>query len=469
MRDVSGHGGSFGERNFGHLDLGDARRTRRLVWAADEILAHPAEPLPDKFLDPAGYRAVLRLANRPEVTHAAILGAHAGVALDRLRGPGGPAVVVLAEDTTELDFSGHSTLALGPIGNGGGQGYECHGTLAVDPDSREALGLLDQILHRRPRLARAAGVRASREDPARESLLWLAAASNVGAAPDGKLWVRVCDRGADTFEYLEHMTANRLPFVFRSGHNRALEAGDGGDRGDGPVLLHDRLRALPAQASWDVGVSGQPGRPARVAAVCAAAERARLRAPHVRRGRHGRGPVEAWAVRVWEPSPPGGAEPLEWLLLTDQDVSDPAALRRAVGYYECRSVVEEFHKGMKTGAGVEKLQLQSRAGLEPLIALLSVVAVALLNLRVAARDEGAAQEPARRHVPPSWVEVLSTWRHNEVRDLTVREFTIALARLGGHLNRKSDGLPGWLTLWRGWERLHTMLEYELARATCGKQ
>ena len=30
----------------------------------------------------------------------------------------------------------------------------------------------------------------------------------------------------------------------------------------------------------------------------------------------------------------------------------------------------------------------------------------------------------------------------------------------------TDGLPGWITLWRGWERLHTMLAYELSRATC---
>ena len=69
---------------------------------------------------------------------------------------------------------------------------------------------------------------------------------------------------------------------------------------------------------------------------------------------------------------------------------------------------------------------------------------------------------------PLWVEVLSVWRHKEARPMTVLQFTLALARLGGHLNRKCDGLPGWLTLWRGWERLRTMLDYELSRRTCGK-
>src|SRR5437763_1966882 len=120
MKDVSELQGSFGQRAFGQCDLGDARRTRRLVRAADQILAHPDKALPNKFASPADYRAVLRLANTTQVTHRAILQAHAQGVLDWMRRQG-PAVVLLAEDTTELDYSGQATLALGPIGNGGGQ------------------------------------------------------------------------------------------------------------------------------------------------------------------------------------------------------------------------------------------------------------------------------------------------------------------------------------------------------------
>ena len=60
-------------------------------------------------------------------------------------------------------------------------------------------------------------------------------------------------------------------------------------------------------------------------------------------------------------------------------------------------------------------------------------------------------------------------RYGTERELTVREFTLALGRLGGHQNRKGDGLPGWQTLWRGWNQLHAMVSYELSRSTCGKQ
>lgn len=461
---------SFGEANFGHCDLGDARRCKRLVQAADQILAHPEGTLPDKFASPKDYRALLRLANSPAVTHQAILQAHAQAVLARLR-QDGPDVVVLAEDTTEVDYSNQFTLVLGSIGNGGGQGFQCHNTLAVDPRTREILGLVDQILHLRRDVPSDETTAAKRAHPQRESRLWVKAAGNVGPAPQGKRFIRVCDRSADTFEYLEFMVNNGLSFVFRSCQNRALEVEADDDR---PHLLHDRMRTLASQATWKVEVSAQkasrsePARQARVAVVCAAAELVRIKAPVVHHGEHGDEPVEVWAIRVWEPNPPEGQEALEWLLLTDQEITDALVLREVVGYYECRPVVEEYHKCQKTGMAIELLQLQSRAGLEPVIALLSVVAVAIVNLRIAARQEETAERPAREVVDGLWVKVLSIWRYKEERELSVKEFTLSLARLGGHQNRKSDGLPGWLTLWRGWERLHSMLDYELSRQTCGK-
>ena len=121
-------------------------------------------------------------------------------------------------------------------------------------------------------------------------------------------------------------------------------------------------------------------------------------------------------------------------------------------------MIEEYHKGQTTGCGVELPQLTDEARLQPVIALLSVVAVLLLNLRDAARDPGARQTPAAELAPAEYVAVLSGWRWQDpARATTAAEFLLAVARLGGHLNRKSDGPPGWLTIWRGWARLHDMV------------
>src|SRR5262249_54401020 len=101
----------------------------------------------------------------------------------------------------------------------------------------------------------------------------------------------------------------------------------------------------------------------------------------------------------------------------------------------------------------------TEGALQPVIALLSVVATFLLQLRDAGRDPATATRPATQYVPVSYSEVLCSWRHGEVRaDWTVVEFYWALGRLGGHQNRKNGPPPGWLVLSRGWTRLQAMVE-----------
>lgn len=43
---------SFGEMNFANADLGDARRTRRLVATADSMRRRPGGSLPQKLNNP---------------------------------------------------------------------------------------------------------------------------------------------------------------------------------------------------------------------------------------------------------------------------------------------------------------------------------------------------------------------------------------------------------------------------------
>ena len=100
-----------------------------------------------------------------------------------------------------------------------------------------------------------------------------------------------------------------------------------------------------------------------------------------------------------------------------------------------------------------------------------MVAVTLLNLRDASRRPDANTRLASTLFAAEYVEVLSLQRYREVRtDLTVHDFFYALARLGGHQNRKRDHRPGWLVLWRGWTKLQAMLDgYDAAnRKRCGR-
>jgi hypothetical protein len=481
--------------DLGRAGLGHQARTRRLVYTAGLLAQEAAgRSLPDRLPDRADYEGALNLANNPAVTHQAVLQPHYEATRQRMLAC--PGVVLNISDLTELDYSGLRSACLGPIGNGHGRGFECHNSVALDPSTGDLLGLTSQILHVRDSdlQVQASAAAAHRDAPgadarrkgqgrragepaaaryqrqSRESRLWVQGSAALGEVPEGRLWVDVCDRASDTFEYLQFMASAKRSYVIRSTHNRALEEAEGtplqvGPGGEEPPRrLHDLMRSLPGVMSWRVDVSANKGQPARVATVQMAWKQVRVLAPEDYQGED-KGALEVWAIRVWEPQPPAGVkEPLEWLLLSNVPVHSDEQARERVGWYEWRPAVEEFHKAQKTGMAIEALQLQSRAGLEPLIGLLSILAVTLVNLRQQARQPEAASRPARQVVDPLWVKVLSIWRYGEDRDLSLRQFVLDLARLGGYMNRRRGAWPGWIVLWRGLTKLRHMVQYEVARA-----
>ena len=71
----------------------------------------------------------------------------------------------------------------------------------------------------------------------------------------------------------------------------------------------------------------------------------------------------------------------------------------------------------------------------------------------------ADTRPACEVACPQMVKVLCLSRYKEDRpNWSLKAFMLALGRLGGHQNRKSDGMPGWLTLWRGWQALQAIIQ-----------
>lgn len=318
------------------------------------------------------------------------------------------------------------------------------------------IGLVGQILHTRVPAPPGEGVQAKRERASRESRLWTRAIKDLPPAPEGQLWVDVADRGADLFEFLASEDAWGRSYVVRACSSRSIGVGHGAD--PKAAALHRYARSLAECGRRQMEISdGVGGR--RQATVALAWAAIQLQAPHVRRGLYEPRPLRVWVLRLWEVDAPTRAAPLEWVLLTNAPVQDRADAWVRVHWYECRWIVEEFHKAQKTGSAIEDVQFTTEAALQPMIAVLSVVALQLLNLRAASRQEDAATRLATEVVHPDYVAVLSAWRWKEVRlESSVHDFFYALARLGGRQNRKRDHRPGWLVLWRGWMKLHSMVE-----------
>jgi Transposase DNA-binding len=462
---------SFGWRNFGRVNLGDRRRTQRLVQLTDVMYRHPGGTLPDKLHHPPDLRAFYRLMDRPEVTHSVLMNGHADETRQRIAALPDGTVVLRLHDATELDYTSKTTLrgSLGQIGQGTHRGYICHNSLAVRADTGETLGLTSQILHHRADVPEGESVRAGRERQDRESRLWLQGVVASGPAPTNARCVDVSDRLSDTFEYITHQVHNGGWFVLRVRENRKLARPKRGKH-----YLMDAVRCLPVMGSDSIAVLASDGRMARTADVRIAFTRVTLAVPRKHLGEYRKKPVSVWVVRVWEPKTPPGEELLEWILMTDVAVDETSDARERIGWYQKRPIVEEYHKGMKTGCAIESMQFEKVARLEPAIAVISALTTTLLRLRDAARAPDADTRPATEVIDAEYVGVLGDYYGNRLGPTpSVRKFYLHVARLGGHQNRKCDGLPGWITLWRGWMKLQSMVDGHRAALTrvkskCGK-
>jgi hypothetical protein len=177
--------------------------------------------------------------------------------------------------------------------------------------------------------------------------------------------------------------------------------------------------------------------------------------------------ISMWVVEAREIDPPAGVEAARWVLLTSAAVRSFDAAWTTLEHYEKRWLIEEFHKALKTGCRLEERRYETAKRLEVVTGMLSILAVRLLQLKTVARDE--PERPAEEVVPKSWITMLQRLRKRPSKNIaTVREFYRDMAKLGGFLGRKSDGEPGWITIWRGFEKLHLCLRgAEASQRKCG--
>jgi hypothetical protein len=443
----------FGEEHFGGCVFGDKRLTDRAIVSGAALMRHPGGTLPSK-LPRAELHGFYDFANNVKVNHDNVLACHCRRTLHLMQQCVG--VVLCIHDTTEGDFSGLDIADLGQIGNGFCRGLLIHNVLAFDYTNREALGLVGQVVQARRKVNKTEGVKKSREHPQRESRLWPKGVETVGVPPAGAVWINLMDRGGDTFESMDRQQSLGQLFIVRSRTNRRVHAPDASGRWRGRKL-HNYARGLPTLGKRTVAVSGNFNQVQRLALVRVAAGTVQLQVPHVKYGEHGSEPLLMWVIHVKEVNPPAGQEALEWILLTNLPTQTAEQAWTNVDYYQCRPIIEEFHKAEKTGCGMELPQFTTRKALEVTIAMLSVVAVQLLRLRDLARQN--AVRPASEVVDEVYVETLSLWRWKHVKlNLSAREFLFELARLGGHQGRTRDRPPGWLVLWRGWMELQRLVE-----------
>lgn len=462
---------SWAALEFSECQLGDKRRTKRLVKAAAQVLARPDGSTPQQTESWSDCKALYRLMECDDVSFQAITTPH----YQRSKHSGQPGqTVLILNDTTEINYGRkRKASGLGLVGKNTGRGFFLHSALMRDPTTRQVIGLAGQeLLYRHGKKTGADNTR--RRDPLRESAVWGRLIDQIGSPPEGVTWLHVCDRGADDFEVFCRAQLNGCGWVTRAARlNRQVLTPEGTS-----IILRDHLAAQPVQGTQELAVAATADRPARTAQLELRIAALRMPKPQVInawiRAHAPKQPLAMWAVELSEIDPPSDAEPVRWVLLTSEPVEDVQRAGEIVNHYSQRWAIEEYHKALKTGCRVEHRYYETAPRLERITGLLAIVAVQLLRLRNLADEQ--PDRPAVEVVPSEWVQTLVKLRQRpgprakrlSVSTLTLAEFVKHLAGLGGHLGRKCDGRPGWQTLWCGLEKLLLVLRgLHAAGQKCG--
>ena len=438
------------EEQFGGCDLGDKRRTKRLGVVATNMLESPERSLPQQNATWSDLKAAYRLFDSEQVTFESVCGQH--WQQTRQTKPGR---YLLISDTTDINRSTHqATTGLGMLGDGKGRGVQLHSSLVYNSDEKLIEGVAGSVLYYRSHAPKNE-TRMQRLRRVRESELWGNLATELGSAPEGSHWIHVFDRGGDNFEAMCRIYKTGCDWVIRASKLNRKVIDEQGER----RRLSEVAQEAAFLGSYELHLRSRPGVKARtanidVSVVRIAMPRPQHRSPWVREC--GISELTMNVVTVQESNAPKGTSPVHWMLLTSLPVETFEEAWQIVEDYEHRWLIEEYHKVIKTGCNIEGPALRTADRLEPLLGLISVLGVRLLQMKLLGRSQREAK--AKTHVPSSWLKCLKLARPKiKLTDMTVYEFFRELAKMGGFLGRRHDGEPGWQTVWRGFQKMQSLL------------
>jgi hypothetical protein len=449
--------------DFAETDLGDPRRTRRVLKVVAALAKHPDRSLPQALGTDAELEGAYRILNNEQVDFDDMLEGHREQTVARAEQA---REVLVLHDTTTCHFENADPRNIGYLPTGKA-GFFAHVGLVVDAaNKRQPLG----VLHVEPYWRAKKSGRGSRRKhlngrevaswEGREAERWARGVQACQEQLSDCAVVHVMDREGDKYELLTHLQQHQERFVIRSSHDRRLSRAEHEGQS-----LREMVRQQPILLQRDVRLSRRvassaprskalaPARQSRSATLSITAAHAVLRRPNTLSAEFPAA-LSLNIVHVQELNPPPDEPPIVWTLLTSEPIESLQQVERVIDTYRYRWLIEELFKALKTGCAYEERLFETRHPLLNLLAISLPIAVALLWIRSRTDDDPDA--PAHEIVTPLQIEILRAMGHRPLSSQpTALEALLAIAGLGGHLKR--NGSPGWQVLGRGYQ---TLLDYE---------
>ena len=440
-------------------DLGDERLNRRYTIVLDQLSSNPSASIPTALGGWSEINAAYRFFKNPNVTVEDLLEPHRERTIERMREQ---KVVLLVQDTTELDYTKKSKKikGLGALNRGNRYGAHLHPTVAFTPD-KLCLGVTSARMLIRDAGTLGSGhtkIRTQKAIEEKESYRWLQgyqeACDIAKLTPETKI-VMVADREADIYDIFEEASGveeGKAEWLIRSNHNRALVSNESRKKGNSRDYLRETVESKKPLGNVEFELPARAGRAARTVCLTVYASSETLRPPSRKVGRKLTA-QKVSAIIAREEKPPKDQDPVEWVLISSMPVRSFDRAAELIRWYAARWGIEVFFRVLKTGCQIEELQFRDFEHLAPCIAAYMIITWRILFLTFLGRecpdlscevvfDEAewkAAYIVSTRTLPPKKPPHLS-------------EIINMIAKFGGYLARKNDPPPGPRVIWIGLQR-----------------
>ena len=374
--------------------------------------------------------------------------------------------VLCAQDTCEINYEAHCKRlkkfgdTIGHVSNNQA-GCFFHAALAFNAATHMPLGFIGMKFWNRKEGALGCKERKYKKLPIeeKESYRWCEVIETCKeVVPKNVLTTVLSDRESDIFSLLS-LGDDHVKILIRAKQNRCLK---------GNAKLRKTMEKLPVKYTYQLEVPRSHGRKARTAKMQLRFAEVEILPPSNSGLTE---PVKLNCIMVSEVEVPEGVKPIDWILLTNHEVTNVEEAMQCVQWYKCRWFIEELFRLMKKqGFHVEDIQLEKVENIEKNLALAAYAAMQVILLKHAynkPEDCGKVKaslyyyedDIATADIIMSEYDDCTDKLKNPFPRGSLAWFAWIIARLGSWCGYRSQSPPGYITFYRGLERFNNMSRF----------
>lgn len=425
---------------FKDINFRDKRLNERFTEIMQTLDSKPSGLITKAFIDAKDQKAAYRFLDNKKAAFETMLQSHQQRVSERCRNH---KLILAVQDSTSVYLPGARKVSdMSSIGdlNEKYPGFNIHTTLLITPD-REILGIADLHAYERKHTKKSK-TQDKLHATHKESGKWLNAIKNTRTQinSDAAL-VWIADREGDFWDYFIQLSETGERFIQRVCHKRYMQGAD--------QDYFEYLKSQSVMGVYTFEVQSKGGEDERAGRIV----KCEVRSVEITLKKPKELPREmkTLCVRAIHVIEQDSVTPLEWFLITNIECTTFDEILEKIRWYQQRWAIEELHKVVKSGCGVEEMRLEGRERLMKYLLLLFIVGMRILWMSKLAKQ--TKELPCTQAFTEEEWQFLYIRKHKkkpqEGTMPTIKESIRWLAALGGFNEYNKKREPGVMTLWRG--------------------